>query len=90
MISNTKSTGSSFTFPERTNLDPSGNGSDIGADRQLIDYDSVSSDDLNKEMSSQTLGGNFDLYAKFFRIIVYLPRDNKSGTFGKGLVLVTS
>ena len=68
---------------------PWGNGSDIGADRQLVDYDSVSSDELNKEMSSQTLGGNFDLYAKFSDHCLP-PRDNKSGTFGKGLVLVTS
>ena len=61
MISNAKSTGSSFTFLERTNLNPLGNGSDIGADRQLVNYDSVSSNELNKEMSSQTLGGDFDL-----------------------------
>ena len=44
---------------------PWDNWSDIGADQQLINYDLDSSDEFNKEMSSHTLGGHFDLYSKF-------------------------
>jgi hypothetical protein len=51
--------------PEGTSLDPAGNGSDIGADRQLVNYDSDLPDEFNKVMSSQTFEGNFDLNAKF-------------------------
>ena len=34
--------------PEGTSLDPAGNGSDIGADRQLVNYDSDSTDELTR------------------------------------------
>ena len=79
MISNANSTGSSSTSPERTNLDPSGNGFDIGADRQLFDYDSDSPDELNKEISSQTFEGNFDLYATSYGSLSTFP-EFKSGS----------
>ena len=62
-----------------------GNGSDIGADRQLINYDSDSSDEFNKEMSSQTLGGNFDLYAKFIGSLSTSPEITNLEPSGKGL-----
>ena len=59
------STRSLSNSPEGTSLDPAGNGSDIGADRQLVNYDSDLPDEFNKVMSSQTFEGNFDLNAKF-------------------------
>jgi hypothetical protein len=48
---NAKSTRSLSNSPDGTYLDPAGNGSDIGADRQLVDYDSDLPDEFNKEMS---------------------------------------
>ena len=68
-----KLSGSLSNSPEGTSLDPAGIGSDIGADRQLVDYDSDSPDELNKEMSSPTLEGNMILILSF-DFIVYLLR----------------
>ena len=49
MISNTKFIGSSSTFPDREQIwIPQGNGSDIWADRKLIDYDSDSPDEYKQ------------------------------------------
>lgn len=52
---NANPSGSLSNSPEGTSLDPAGNGSDVGADRQLVDNDSDLPDESNKEMLLQAL-----------------------------------
>ena len=54
---NAQSKGSLPNSPDGTYLDPAGTGSDVGADRQLGDNDSISFEELPEENSSQTLEG---------------------------------
>ena len=54
---NAKSKRSLPNSPDGTYLDPAGTGSDVGADRQLGDNDSISFEELPEEKSPQTLEG---------------------------------
>ncbi|KAK1351403.1 hypothetical protein POM88_054376 [Heracleum sosnowskyi] len=53
---NAQSKGSLSTSPDGTYLDPTGKGSDVGADRQLGDNESISIEELTEVKSSQTIG----------------------------------
>ncbi|KAK1356870.1 hypothetical protein POM88_050126 [Heracleum sosnowskyi] len=53
---NAQSKGSLSTSPDGTYLDPAGKGSDVGADRQLGDNESIHIEELTEVKSSQTIG----------------------------------
>jgi len=58
---NAQSKGSLSTSPDGTYLDPAGKGSDVGADRQLGDDESITIEESAEEKSSQTIGEDWDL-----------------------------
>ncbi|KAK1396967.1 hypothetical protein POM88_006830 [Heracleum sosnowskyi] len=53
---NAQSKGSLSTSPDGTYLDPAGKGSDVGADRQLVDNESITIEESTEVKSSQTIG----------------------------------
>ena len=53
---NAQSKGSLSTSPDGTYLDPAGKGSDVGADRQLGDKESITIEESTEVKSSQTFG----------------------------------
>ncbi|KAK1392142.1 hypothetical protein POM88_011198 [Heracleum sosnowskyi] len=53
---NAQSKGSFSTSPDGTYLDPAGKGSDVGADRQLVDNESITIEESTEVKSSQTIG----------------------------------
>ena len=58
---NAKSKRSLSTSPDGTYLDPAGKGSDVGADRQLGDNESILIEESAEVKSSQTIGEDWDL-----------------------------